>query len=445
MPASILVGIVIIASPTLVPPLAQLAGWLLLAGAAAGMTFTINAFAPASRSGWVAIPGFLLSMFATELAAFHLVWQAIVVAALVAVGALDSWAGWLGLAFAGASWLGLVVLVVQGYRARTPIIEAVAGLTGRPPSFAIPWRRLLNPFPLRLDRTRIARNIEYARVDGRRLLLDVYFPAGPRQRRPAIIQVHGGGWVLGDKREQGVPILTHLSDRGFVGFNVNYRLSPGATFPAHLVDIKRAIAWVREHCDEYGVDPRFVAVTGGSAGGHLAAMAGLTVGVERFQPGFEGADTSVQAAIPLYGVYDLTDRSHRHLSGFLEKLIEPLVIKAFFAEEPEKFVDASPVAHVHADAPPFFVIHGTRDTMAPLVDAQEFVAALRKVSSAPVLFAEIAGGHHAFDVFVSPRSLPVIVGVGGFLEHLYAELLRVDGPATQLAGSQRFRRESVSR
>ena len=437
--ASTLVGIVIIAAPiiaapTVVAPLDQLAGWLLLVGAAAGVTFTINAFAPARRSGWAVIPSFLLSMFATELAAFHLVWQAIVVAALVAVGALASWAGWLGLALAGLSWLGLVVLVVQGYRARTPITAAVAGLTGKPPSFAIPWRRLLNPFPLRLDHKRIARNVEYLRVDGRRLLLDVYFPPHRVQRRPAIIQVHGGGWVLGDKRDQGVPILTHLSDRGFVGFNVNYRLSPAATFPAHLVDIKRAIAWVREHCDEYGVDPRFVAVTGGSAGAHLAAMAALTVGVARFQPGFEDTDTSVQAAIPLYGVYDLTNRSHRQLSGFLEKLIEPLVIKAFFAEEPEKFIDASPLAHVHADAPPFFVIHGSQDTMAPLADAREFVAALKKVSAAPVLFAEIAGAHHAFDVFVSPRSLPVIVGVGDFLEHLYAEFVRVHGPAAQVAG-----------
>lgn len=409
--------------------MAALSAWILLVGSGIGAAFTVNAFIPVRRSRWLVVPSSLFSMFATELAAYHLVWQALATCVLIVLGALNEWVGWLGLGLASASWLGLVALVANGRHARTPIAAALAELITSPPVLAIPYARLLNPFPLRIARARIVRNVEYANIEGRRLRLDVHLPAHRETLRPAIVQIHGGAWVLGDKREQGVPLLAQLSNRGFVGFNVNYRLSPGATFPDHLVDIKRAIAWVKAHAADYGVDPRFAAVTGGSAGGQLAAMAALTAGVERFQPGFEGADTTVQAAVPLYGIYDLTDRAHRHAPGFRDALLGPLVIKARFADEPQKFDDASPITHVNAGAPPFFVIHGDHDTMAPLEDAREFVAALRRVSQQPVLFAEIAGGQHAFDVFVSPRSLPVIEGVGLFLEHLYAATVRVHGPA----------------
>jgi acetyl esterase/lipase len=411
-----------VSSPALALALeSTLAAWTLLFAGILGLAFTVNAFAPIRRSRWLVVPSSLISMLAAELAAQHLLWQVIGVGALVLLGALDRWMGWVGLTLSSASWIGLLALVMKGRGAASPIAAALQELGAPSAPFDMHYARLLNPLPLRFDRKRVHRNVEYARAAGRRLRLDIHFPpesfTGPR---PAVVQVHGGGWVVGDKREQGRPLLAHLATRGFVGFNVNYRLSPGATFPDHLVDIKRAIAWIREHAAELRVDAGFIAVTGGSAGGHLAAMAALTAHEPRFQPGFETADTTVQAAIPLYGIYDLANHSARHAPGFHDMLLEPLVIKAFFAEEPEKFVDASPIAHVGPHAPPFFVIHGDRDTMAPLADARDFVAALREVSHQPVLFAEIGGAQHAFDVFVSPRSLPVIQGVARFLEHLYA-------------------------
>ncbi len=398
-----------------------LAPWALLLGAGTGLAFTVNAFVPIRHSKWLVVPSTLASMFVAELAGYHLLWQAAVVGGLVAVGGLGHWAGWVGLACAAVGWIGLVVLVVEGRRAAVPVAAALADL-GSVQARPVPWRKLLVPFPLRLDRARVVRNVVYASVSGQRLRLDVYLPArafaAGEARRPAVVQIHGGAWVVGDKREQGVPLLTHLSDRGFVGFNVNYRLSPSATYPDHLVDIKRAIAWIRGHADEYGVDPGFIAVTGGSAGGHLAAMAALTNGEVRFQPGFEDADTSVQAAVPFYAIYDLVDAHHRHAPGFAETLLEPMVLKAFRADAPDLFADASPITHVRADAPPFFVIHGDRDSMAPLADAREFVAALRSVSTQPVLYAELHGAQHSFDVFVSPRSLPVVEGVSEFLESI---------------------------
>ena len=91
-----------------------------------------------------------------------------------------------------------------------------------------------------------------------------------------LFQIHGGGWVIGSKNEQALPLMYHLARAGWVCVSVDYRLSPQATFPDHLVDCKRALAWVREHVAEYGGDPDFVVVTGGSAGGHLAALVALT-------------------------------------------------------------------------------------------------------------------------------------------------------------------------
>ena len=389
--------------------------WLFLIATAVGLAFTINAFVPISNHRRLFIPSFLFSWLTMELAAHHLVWQALATATFIELGALDGLPGHVGLGLAFAQWIGLVILIGQGRRARHSMEAALEGYAAVEPEHRIPWTQLLFPFPLRIAATRRIRNVEYGRAGGRRLRLDVFLPDAPGDNRPAVIQLHGGAWVIGDKREQGLPLLLHLAERGFVGFNVNYRLSPAATFPDHLVDVKRAIAWIREHAEDYGVDPNFIAVTGGSAGGHLAAMAALTADDPRYQPGFEDADTSVQACVPIYGVYDLVNRLETHGPRYVDGFIGPVVLKAFFDDDPQKFHDASPVDRVNASAPPVFVIHGSRDTMTPLPDALMFVDRLRAVSNQPVLFAEIPGAQHAFDVFLSPRSLPVIEGVGAFL------------------------------
>ena len=149
------------------------------------------------------------------------------------------------------------------------------------------------------------RGVVFSELDGTRLRLDIYRPAPGRPDpsgsgpRPAVIQVHGGGWFAGSRYEQGIPLLNHLAQIGWVGFNVDYRLSPEATFPDQIVDVKRAIAWVREHAEELAIDPEMICITGGSAGGHLTALAGLTENAPEYQPGFEDADTSLAAVVPL--------------------------------------------------------------------------------------------------------------------------------------------------
>ena len=273
------------------------------------------------------------------------------------------------------------------------------------------------------------RNVPFARVGGRVLKLDVFAPSEPAPdgaRRPALLQIHGGAWVIGDKREQGIPLLKAVARDGWVGFNANYRLSPAATWPDHLVDIKRALAFIREHADEYGVDPDFVAVTGGSAGGHLATMVALTQNEARYQPGFEDADTSVQACVPFYGVYDFTNRAGTMPPQFRDWFLQPLIMKAFYDDEPERFRDASPLDNLRPDVPPFLVVHGDNDTLAPVADARTFVAALREVSTSSVHFLELRGAQHSFDVFTSVRTRRVVRAVERFLgvqwrAHLHRE------------------------
>lgn len=393
--------------------------WLFLAATAVGLAVTINAFFPRSHHRRLFVPSFFLSWLTIELAAHHLAWQAVATMVFVEIGALDEWPGYVALALVLVQWIALASLLRRGSRARHTMERTLDGFVEAWGERKIHWARLLFPFPLRIVGARRIKNVVYGRAAGRNLELDVFLPLQHGARRPAIVQIHGGAWVIGDKREQGLPLLMHLAERGWVGFNVNYRLSPAATFPDHLIDIKRAIAWIREHADEYGVDPSFIAVTGGSAGGHLAALAALTHADRRYQPGFEDADTSVQACVPLYGAYDLANRLGTHGPRFVSGFIGPVVLKAFFEEQPEKFYEASPTDRVVDTAPPFLVIHGDRDTVTPLPDARMFVDKLRAVSRQPVLFAEIGGAQHAFDVFLSPRAIAVIEGVGAFLDEAH--------------------------
>ncbi len=357
------------------------------------------------------------------------------VAGLVGLAALArrrAFRGPLGIALAvplAFAEVALGRLGVQSLRSAAGVREQLAEL--QPPEdearSGFPRRELVLP-PLMLwpRGVRHARGVEYARDGEWPLLLDVYLPDEPpaEHPRPAIVEVHGGGWITGSRSEQGIPLLNHLARHGWVGFNIDYRLSPRATFPDHVVDVKRAIAWVREHAEDYGADPDLICLTGGSAGGHLCALAALTPGDPAFQPGFEEADTSVAAAVPFYGVYDLTDAESIYYPELLDWVLERHVFKTTMEADPESFRAASPTHRVHADAPPFLVIHGERDTLVPVADARRFVAELRAVSQNPVLYAELAGAEHAFDLGPSVRTARVVEAIERFLA-----TVRADRPA----------------
>jgi acetyl esterase/lipase len=397
-----------------------------------GAALTANGLRPLPGSNPLAVPSFFASWLTSELALHNL---AITVGGSTAYvasrrGRLDR-DDKVALALNAASVAGLLWLIRQAMAVQDDVEGAlteglhddyVARLDPKPEAadLTTPWRQILMPWQVKHPDVKRVRDIDYVGDGAVRHRLDVYHPreAG-KTGLPVIVQIHGGGWVIGRKDEQGLPLMTHLAARDWVCVAPNYPLSPKASWPEHLVALKRALAWVREHAEEFGGDPSFVALTGGSAGGHLAAMLALTQNDPRYQPGFESADTSVQACVPFYGAYDLANvldtRAGRNRADYyLNKMV-------FKSNDPAVAEDATPLLHVHEDAPPFFVIHGTHDSLVPVAEARELVRRLREVSSSPVLYAELPGGQHAFDVFASIRSAHVIRGVERFLRYVHAD------------------------
>lgn len=279
------------------------------------------------------------------------------------------------------------------------------------------WRELARPFRLTSPDVEVIQDVPY-REGGSRARLDIYRPKGvDLTDAPVLFQVHGGGWTIGDKRQQGRLLMNRMAQRGWVCVASNYRLAPKHPWPAQVVDVKRALAWIKEHIAEYGGDPSYVVATGGSAGGHLVALTALTPGLAELQPGFEDADTSVSACVPFYGVYDMADLTdNRTVRSMRDHFLAPRVFRRDPQADRDAFVQASPIAHVSEHTPDFFVIHGTNDTLVDVEQARAFVAALRERSDASVTYSELPGTQHAFEVFGSIRSHQVIAAVERWLE-----------------------------
>ncbi|WP_067485950.1 alpha/beta hydrolase [Actinomadura hibisca] len=397
--------------------------YVMLAAGTLFLLLAANARAP-RRHPALLVPSFFAGWLTIEMAPHLLVAEVAALGLLAAYGGLAGWAGPLGLALGALGVAGTVATIVAARRTVVTLRDSGAPLDLDPEGAPrYPRSHLVVP-PLCLIPRRgvkVHRNIVF-REEGRlRLKLDVYRPAEDGQLRPGLMQIHGGAWVIGDKREQGLPLLNHMAVQGWVGFNVNYRLSPRATWPEHLVDLKHFIAWYREHAEEYGADPDFLCVTGGSAGGHLTAMVALSANRPEFQPGFEDADTSVQGAVPFYGVYDFVEPGPWPIPMGATRLVERMVVKKPFRKDPEAFAKASPVTYLNKDAPPFFVIHGSQDSLIPVAEARRFVERLRETSDAPVIYAEMKGSQHAFDVFPSYRTARVVEAVERYLTGLHRQ------------------------
>jgi acetyl esterase/lipase len=260
---------------------------------------------------------------------------------------------------------------------------------------------------------------------GRDNLLDIWRHPGESTGRPApvLLQVPGGAWAVNGKRGQAYPLMSRMVELGWICVSIDYRKSPRNAWPAHIVDVKRAIAWIRDNIADYGGDPDFIAVTGGSAGAHLASLAALTANDARLQPDFEQADTTVQAAIPYYGVYDFT--RVEHMNAMMLPFLEHFVMRTRYADDPELFKSASPISHAHNGAPPFFVLHGENDSVIPSAQAQAFCTTLREAGAPTVCYAELPNAHHAFDIAATVRSRLSADAVADFLGVVYGRYVRL--------------------
>jgi acetyl esterase/lipase len=385
--------------------------------------FTANAIRPVPgfRAG---VPAFFAGWMTTELAPH-----------LLALTAADATANALsrrrrdpvGLALAGAATAGLTYLVALSRRVQHQAEDALVEGLGvdyveqldAPPTdadLATPWRKLVNPFRMREVGLRVEKDLRYSDA-GKRGLLDLYLPdQADLTDAPVLLQVHGGGWTIGTKDQQGIPLMQHMAARGWVCVAINYRLAPRDAFPAHVIDVKRAIAWIRDNIADYGGNPDYIAITGGSAGGHLTALAALTPNDPAYQPGFEDVDTTVQAAVPHYGVYDFAGVTGLRSAELLrDSFLAPRVIQKPWPEARAEFEAASPLLRVTPEAPDFFVIHGVHDTLVPVAQARLFVEKLQEISKKTVVYAELPGTQHAFDIFPSIRSAHIVRAIDRYL------------------------------
>lgn len=412
-----------------------MASWIFLVLALIGAALAYNVWYPTFRGGKRAAVSFFAGWLTGEWALHHIAFQVVVTIGFVWAGALKAWPGWLGLAICVGSWVSLWRSYWSASSAATSVEEALiqglgedyrsrvhADWAAKFPQ-RLDWRPIARALPRLHPEVERQRDISFWREGRVNLKLDVYRHRSRPQGCPTLLQIHGGGWCIGSKNEQGLPLMMHMAARGWVCVSADYRLSPRATFPDHIVDVKRAIEWIRTHGAEHGIDPGFVVITGGSAGGHLSALAALTANDPEYQPGFEQVDTSLSGCVPFYGVYDFVDREQRLNSRQLRRLLAKHVMKVAPHEAPELYEKASPVARVHPEAPPFLIVHGSHDSLVSVEQARQFVSALRAVSTAPVLYAEIPGAQHAFEIFPSLRTALVIPGVERFLAWLYSQHL----------------------
>jgi acetyl esterase/lipase len=371
-------------------------GYFLAVGMVAlGMMLAVR---PLGRSGWRGTISWFVSVVPTESPFVAFYWATAVTVLALAQGDLRSPVAWVGLGLAGASFAGAPILVARSLAARTVVEDALPRALGPDWRDGIEhsrsgrswWLRILfAPVPLFRRDVRRIKNISYGDA-GRQNRLDVY-----RRRSgasgPILIHLHGGYFRGGWKSLEARPLLHRLASRGWLCISANYRLQPAAVFPDYLIDVKKAIAWTREHAREHGADPGTVFLAGSSAGAHLAVTGALTEGDPAFQPGFESADTTVAAAIGLCGYYGPVDSRRQPLPS-------------------------SPVDYAHPDAPPLLIAHGGQDTFpgVPPEHARAFVQELRRAGSDPVVYVELPGAQHSFDLLHSIRFETLIDGIEEF-------------------------------
>ncbi len=247
----------------------------------------------------------------------------------------------------------------------------------------------------------VERDVVYRSVNGRDLGIDVYRPADDTVY-PAVLQIHGGGWIWGSK-EDDETLARGLAARGFVVFVVEYRLATTDPYPAAVEDVQAAVEWARAHAGEYGADPNAVGAIGGSAGGHLAALLATLDGPQ------------VDAAVSIAGPMDLADPTVSLATVF------------FFASflgcldgvcDLAGAVEASPINHVSADDAPLFLANSEDDQLVPVTHARRMAAALEAAGVDTELVTPPTGGHES-----GPGPAAYDAGVEFLRRHLGGEAI----------------------
>jgi len=253
------------------------------------------------------------------------------------------------------------------------------------------------------------KELTFATVDGTDLKLDLMLPKAGAAPAGLIVWVHGGAWRGGSRKGCD---LKGMVEQGWAVASLDYRLSTVARFPAQIYDIKAAIRFLRAHAKDYGYSPTRFVVAGSSAGGHLAALVGVTNGdglLEGNEGDFPHESSKVQAMVVLYGASNLTTILKQSTPHGLE--MRKPALDLFLGGQPEAVPElarqASPVFQVDPSDPPLLLMHGDQDPQMPSNQAHELQGAYEKLNL-PVVFKVMHGSGHGGPAFTEPASLALI-------------------------------------
>ena len=218
---------------------------------------------------------------------------------------------------------------------------------------------------------------------------DIYLPTCGERPWPLIVYIHGGAWMIGDKRKGFLTSIIDARNYGYAILSVDYRLYPNVVYPEFLYDVKAAVRWAREHAREYGFDAGRFAAIGDSAGGNLALMLGLTADLPAFDGPYGNKEVSsaVQAVCDMYGpaILDGDDAEFFRESGVTRQRLMTFndgfnIYEPVFGSTDKAFLHAvSPVNLVRKDAPPILIQHGLRDSLVPYQHSRILAQRIREV------------------------------------------------------------------
>jgi acetyl esterase/lipase len=254
-----------------------------------------------------------------------------------------------------------------------------------------------------IDRLRISppvtieAGIPFGEVDDRALLLDIYTPPQRERPRPAVLLIHGGGFVGGSRTDADIVVAArHLAEAGYVAVALDYRLvdpgQPGPVWPAPLTDVQRATRWVRAHAATYGVDPERLGAYGISAGAGLAAHLGVRDTQDTADHDLSAFSSRARCVVALAGPMDGTIPP----ANPSDIDVAETLFGGTITQVPTVYRDASPVSHVDRESAPFLVVHGVRDTVVPIAHSRRLVAALQKAGVAVEAVEVPDAGHDVF-------------------------------------------------
>lgn len=266
------------------------------------------------------------------------------------------------------------------------------------------------------------KNITYVRYGKRALQLDLYLPKSASiPQKPGIVFVHGGGWRAGF-RTNFTAMAIGMAERGYVAATISYRLSPEAQYPAAIHDVKAALRWLRKNAKKYGVHPEQIAVAGGSAGGQIASLTGVTNGLEKFDPHAKGSaiSSAVQAIINIDGLSDFTSAAVRLHEDDPRK--NPSAAGAWFggryAEKTKLWHEASPLFYVNKNTPPILFLISAQERFS--LGHKKMIEKMQPFGI-PYQVAQIPASPHSFWLF-DPWLQPSVDIVARFLDQQFGPI-----------------------